>query len=92
MTTTSTLESDLCRRVKSCIIERLELPMKPEEFADDAPLFAPVVAGGLELDSLSSIEIVVGLSREFGLQLDEVPKEAFSSVRTLSRYLQTQLA
>lgn len=85
-------ETELHRRIKHAIIERLELDVDPDSFGADSALFAPLAAGGLDLDSLAAIEIVVGLSKEFGLQLDEVPKEAFHSVRTLARFIQPQLA
>lgn len=45
----------------------------------------------MDLDSLASIEIVVGLSKEFQLQLDDVPREAFQSVRTLGMFIAGQL-
>lgn len=82
----------LNERIKRCIIDRLELGVEPGEIADDAPLFAPVVAGGMDLDSLAAIEIIVALSNEFNLQLDDVPREAFSSVNALGSYIELQLA
>jgi acyl carrier protein len=78
-------------RIKRCIIERLELEVEPQEIADDASLFAPVLAGGMELDSLAAIEIVVALSTEFDLQLDEVPKEAFENLQSLASYVQLKI-
>jgi acyl carrier protein len=82
---------EIFKRIKRCIIERLEVDVSPSELSDDAPLFAPLAAGGLELDSLASVEIVVGLSEEFHLLLDDVPSEAFLSVRTLGAYINQQL-
>lgn len=79
-------------RVKSCIVSRLELGIDPSTIADDQQLFAPADAGGMELDSLAAIEIVVGLTKEFGMPLDEMPREAFQSVRTLSAYLDMRAA
>ena len=82
--------SELHERIKRCIIERLELDMQTSEIDDDAPLFAPALAGGMDLDSLAAIEIVVALSNEFNLHLDEVPRESFESVRTLGDYITQQ--
>ena len=45
----------------------------------------------MELDSLAAIEIVVGLSKEFGLQLDEMPREAFVNAAALGAYLETRI-
>lgn len=86
------LQTEIFERIKRCIIERLEVRVSPADFSDDVPLFAPLQAGGMELDSLASIEIVVGLSKEFQLQLDDVPREAFQSVRTLGLFIASQLA
>lgn len=80
-------QTEIFERIKRCIIERLELNINPADFTDDMPLFAPLQAGGMDLDSLASIEIVVGLSKEFKLQLDDVPREAFQSVRTLGMFV-----
>jgi acyl carrier protein len=82
---------ELNERVKRCIIERLELQIEPSSISDEAPLFEPLTAGGIELDSLAAIEIVVALGVEFNLQLDEVPREAFASIKTLSDYVERQL-
>lgn len=79
-------------RVKRCIVSRLELGIDPASIPDDQQLFAPAQAGGLELDSLAAIEIVVGLSKEFGLQLDDIPREVFQSVQTLAAYLDARVA
>jgi acyl carrier protein len=84
-------QTEIFERIKRCIIERLELNMNLAHFTDDMPLFAPLQAGGMDLDSLASIEIVVGLSKEFQLQLDDVPREAFQSVRTLGMFIAGQL-
>jgi acyl carrier protein len=73
--------------IKRVIVESLELPMAPDDIEDEILLFAPAVAGGMELDSLAAIEIIVGLSNELGITIDEIPREAFASVRTLSNYL-----
>lgn len=82
--------NDINERIKRCIIERLELDMRPSDIADDAPLFAPAVAGGIDLDSLAAIEIVLALGNEFNLQLDEVPRETFNSIQSLGAYIIAQ--
>ena len=74
-------------RIKRVLVERLELAATPGDIKDDALLFAPASEGGLELDSLAALEIVVGLSEEFDLSLDEVPREAFMSVSSLADYV-----
>ncbi len=84
-------QTETFQRIKRCIIDRLEMNVRVADFTDDMPLFGPLQAGGMDLDSLASIEIVVGLSKEFQLQLDDVPREAFQSVRTLGMFIDGQL-
>jgi acyl carrier protein len=75
-------------RVKDLIIRRLKLEMKPEEIEDDAALFG----GGLGLDSIDALELVVGLEKEFGIKIEdeEVGREAFASVNALVRFIQSK--
>jgi acyl carrier protein len=79
-------------RVKTTIVTRLELGIDPSSMPSDQQLFTPTTAGGMELDSLAAIEIVVGLTKEFGIQLDDMPRESFQSVETLSSYLDLRAA
>jgi acyl carrier protein len=84
--------SEIRERIKATIVRSLELPMAPEEIQDEAILFGPAMVGGLELDSLAAIEIVVGMSNEFNLSLENVPREAFQSVATLGEFIAGRLA
>ena len=50
--------SDIKRKLKELIIERLKFEdMTPDDIGDDEPLFA----GGLGLDSIDALELVVML-------------------------------
>jgi len=73
-------------RIKRLIVESLNLEgMKPEMIADDAPLFGE----GLGLDSVDALELVVALEKEFGIKIksQEIGREVFSSVSTLSEFI-----
>ena len=76
-------------KVKDLIIRRLKLEMEPSEIGDDAPLFG----GGLGLDSIDALELVVGLEKEFGIKIEdeEVGREAFASVNALIRFIEAKL-
>ena len=75
---------DLEEQIKSIIVARLTLPVSVADLKSDAPLFGP---DGLDLDSLSSLEILAGLASEFDLPLDDVEASDFVSVATLAEYL-----
>jgi acyl carrier protein len=58
-------------QLKEQIIQFLNLKtVKPEDIRDDSPLFGE----GLGLDSIDSIELIVLLSREYGIEIKD-PKE-----------------
>ena len=78
-----TTTPDIPTRIKTVIVESLQLEMAPADVSDDTLLFSSALADGLDLDSLAALEIVIGLSNEFAIELDEVPREAFQSVATL---------
>ena len=68
-------------RVRKVLIEKLKVPMKPEEIDLDAPLFGT----GLGLDSVDAVELVVALEAELGRRLpeSEVGPWAFRTVHSL---------
>jgi len=61
----------LKKQLKEQIVKFLNLlSIKPEDIKDDEPLFGE----GLGLDSIDSIELIVLLSREYGIEIKD-PKE-----------------
>jgi len=77
---------DLKHTLKKQIIEELNLQdMKPEDIADDAPLFGE----GLGLDSIDALELVVLMEKYHGVKiLDEnVGKKVLVSINTMAEYI-----
>jgi len=76
-------------RIKRLIVESLNLEgMRPEMIEDEAPLFGE----GLGLDSVDALELVVALEKEFGIKIksQEIGREVFSSVFTLSEFIESR--
>lgn len=74
-------------RIKRLIVESLNLEgMRPEMIEDETPLFGE----GLGLDSVDALELVVALEKEFGIKIksQEIGREVFSSVSTLSQFIE----
>jgi len=63
--------AELKKQLKKQIVEFLNLTsVNPDDIRDDEPLFGE----GLGLDSIDSIELIVLLSREYGITIQD-PKE-----------------
>ena len=77
----------LKQQVKEQIIQFLNLTtVKPEDIKDDEPLFGE----GLGLDSIDSIELIVLLSREYGITIQD-PKEGrkiLTDINTMVNYIE----
>ena len=77
----------LKEQLKKQIIEFLNLiSVKPEDIKDDEPLFGE----GLGLDSIDSIELIVLLGREYGIDIKD-PKEGrkiLTNINTMSAYIE----
>lgn len=76
----------LKHQLKELLIERLKFEdMTPDDIGDDDPLFE----GGLGLDSIDALEIVVMLESEFGLKIknESSAREHFHSVGSLAKFV-----
>jgi len=83
--------NDLKRKLKELLIERLKFEdMTPDDIKDDDPLFA----GGLGLDSIDALEIVVMLETEFGIKVknESAARDNFHSVASLAEFVKHRLA
>ena len=60
--------------------------VKPEDIATDDELFG----GGLGLDSIDALELIVLLEKNYGIKLKDPAKgkEIFRSVRTMAEFVQ----
>jgi acyl carrier protein len=73
--------------LKRLFVENLSLEdLKPQDIKDDATLFGD---GGIGLDSLDGVEVVVLLSRQYGLNAKSMQKnrDVFTSINTLAPYV-----
>lgn len=80
-------KEQLKQQLKEQIIQFLNLTDKtPQDIKDDEPLFGE----GLGLDSIDSIELIVLLSREYGINIQD-PKEGrkvLIDINTMADYIQ----
>ena len=84
------METDLRRKLKELLIERLKFEdMTPDDIPDDELLFA----GGLGLDSIDALEIVVMLESEFVIKIknESSARENFRSIASLADFVEQRL-
>jgi acyl carrier protein len=75
------------QELKQLFVENLALEgLKPEDIKDDMNLFGE---GGVGLDSLDGVEIVVLLRRQYGLDIKAMQKvrDIFRSINSLAPYV-----
>ena len=78
---------NLINQIKVELIKALHLNgMKPEDLDADAPLFGE---GGIGLDSIDALEIIVMLEKNYGIRLSNVAegKAIFKSIRSIAEYV-----
>lgn len=60
--------SALRARIKALLVETLMLQVSEAEITDEQPLFGP---GGLGLDSVDALQLVVALDKHYGLKITD---------------------
>jgi acyl carrier protein len=75
--------AELKRQIKRMLVENLMLQSTADEIGDDQPLFGP---GGLGLDSVDALQIVVALDKNYGLKIPdpETARKIIHSVNTIA--------
>jgi acyl carrier protein len=81
--------SDITQRIRGLLATRLKLAKAAEELGDEAPLFGP---GGLGLDSIDALELVLGLEKEFGVVIEDraTAVQVLASIRTIAEFVESQ--
>jgi acyl carrier protein len=82
--------TDLKERIKAMMVDNLMLQVTAAEITDDLPLFGP---GGLGLDSVDALQLVVGLDKNFGVKIPDpaAAKEILHSVNTIADAVQKKV-
>jgi len=75
--------------LKTLLIEGLRLELKPQDIGDTTAIFGE---GGLGLDSIDALELVVLVEDQFGVSIpdEEAGRRAFESVSVLADYIRAE--
>jgi acyl carrier protein len=82
------MDTDLKQRIKQMLVENLMLQITPAEIVDDQPLFG---AGGLGLDSVDALQLVVALDKTFGLKIPDpaAAKQVLQSINSIAAAIES---
>ncbi len=77
--------------IKRMLIDNLMLQAEPENLADDQALFGP---GGIGLDSVDALQLVVALDKNYGLKIPDpdAARKILQNVNTIAEALTRHLA
>ena len=82
------MNNETAEKIKGMLVERLRIP--EDELEYDSELFGEDIG----LDSIDSIEIIVGIENLFGVDISGAgaTKEDFRSIETLTAFLEAHNA
>jgi acyl carrier protein len=79
--------SDVKRRIKKVIVDRMNLKLSPDQVKDEDGLFG----AGLGLDSIDALDLVVGIYEEFDVELKDDDMHIFANVNSIAAFLEQKL-
>ena len=79
-------DTDLRTQIKEMLVKNLMLQTSADQIGDDLPLFG---TGGLGLDSIDALELVVSMEKAFGVGVpnSEVAGKALQTVNSIHDYI-----
>lgn len=77
---------EILKNIKEELIDRLQLEYSVDDIDDDTFLFG----GGLSLDSIDAMDIIIGLQSRFGVILPEGEIASMRTINTLADFIQAE--
>jgi acyl carrier protein len=79
--------SETVEKLKDLFISRLKLKISADRITEDTQLFGP---DGLGLDSIDVLELIVGIKKEFGVEITDrqTAESVFTTVGATAKYIE----
>jgi len=79
---------DTLNILRDLFITKLKLKISPDDIKEDTPIFG---ADGLGLDSIDILELIVGIKKEFKVEIAnrEVAEKVFITVGSVAQYIES---
>ena len=78
--------STIAERVKKIVIQKLDLNIKVDEVKNDASF-----VDDLGADSLDTVEVVMALEEEFGIEIPDEDAEKITTVVEAVKYIENKI-
>ena len=80
--------NETVQRIRALLSTRLKLGTVVDGITDDTPLFDP---GGLGLDSIDALELVLGLEKEFGVRIEDraTAVKVLATIKSIAEFVQS---
>ena len=77
-------DSELLEQIRNMLVDTLMLPTPAAEIEFDTPLFGP---GGLGLDSVDALQLVVALDKNYGIKITDpaAAKDTLQSITSMAK-------
>jgi len=74
--------------LRNLCITKLKLKMSPDDITEDTQIFGD---DGLGLDSIDILELIVGIKKEFGVDISDrkVAEQVFISIGSVIQYIES---
>ncbi len=78
---------DTLNILRNMFITKLKLKMSPEDIKEDTQIFG----SGLGLDSVDVLELIVGIKKEFGVEIVDrkIAEKVFVTVGSVVQYIES---
>ena len=79
---------DTLNTLRNLFITKLKLKISPDDIKEQTPIFG---TDGLDLDSIDILELIVGIKKEFGVEIADrkIAEKVFITIGSVVQYIES---